>query len=72
MDLSVSTLNHRQMKALQWLAGQEEHHWVALSDKGPRRLTLEALVRRGLAVRSSGNGDLYRLTVRGRVVSPTP
>ncbi|MEZ0250686.1 MAG: hypothetical protein ACAH20_06955 [Methylobacteriaceae bacterium] len=68
--MTISTLNQRQMRALQWLADQEEHRWIPVCDSGPCRTTLNALVRRGLAVRSSANADLYRITVQGRAVSP--
>lgn len=70
MNVSISTLNQRQMRALQWLAGQAEHRWIAVAERGPCRTTLNALVRRGLAVRSSANADHYRITTHGRAVSP--
>lgn len=59
------------MRALQWLADRDEHRWIAVVERGPCRTTLNALVRRGLVVRSSANADLYRLTMQGRAVSPT-
>lgn len=70
MHQTISTLNPRQMRALQWLAGQEQHRWIPVHDSGPCRTTLNALVRRGLAVRSSANADHYRITLHGRAVSP--
>lgn len=70
MDSTISMLNQRQMRALVWLADQEEHRWISVCDSGPCRTTLNALVRRGLAVRSSVNADHYRITTQGRAVSP--
>ncbi|SFK50415.1 hypothetical protein [Methylorubrum salsuginis] len=70
MNQTISTLNQRQMRALQWLADQEAHQWIPVHDSGPCRTTLNALVRRGLAVRSSANADYYRITMHGRAVSP--
>lgn len=70
MQQTISTLNQRQMRALQWLADQEAYRWIPVHDSGPCRTTLNALVRRGLAVRSSANADHYRITMQGRAVSP--
>lgn len=70
MHVTMATLNQRQMRALQWLADQEEHRWIPVCDHGPCRTTLNALVRRGLAIRSSANADHYRITMQGRAVSP--
>lgn len=64
------SLTPQQMKALVWLAGQGSGAWVPRCERAPPRVTLDALVRRGLAVRSATQPDQYRITTRGLAFSP--